>query len=73
MIWLVIIGVILIIVGIWMFILNLRGTHFIYEVFGIIPIPFSFWGPILMIIVGLFMGNAGLFAIGTGSASWFAI
>lgn len=54
MLWPIIIGVILIIGGIWMFVLNVRGTHFNFLLFDIIPIPFSFWGPILMVIGGIF-------------------
>ncbi|GAC1665795.1 MAG: hypothetical protein PVS3B3_37140 [Ktedonobacteraceae bacterium] len=62
MLWTIVISLLLIAGGVGMFYMNLRGTHLIWEVFGIIPIPTSYWLPVLLVIIGgfvLFVAVAG--------------
>ena len=50
-----ILGVILLLTGIAKLVLDSRGQHFVFYLFGIIPIPLSFWMPIAMAIFGVYM------------------
>jgi hypothetical protein len=54
----VIVGILLVGGGAWMFYENVKGTRYTWTVLWVIPIPFSFWGPIAMVVLG------GLIAVG---------
>lgn len=53
----ILIGIFILAVGAWMFYENIKGTRYTWT-FIFIPIPFSFWGPIALIVFG------GLMAVG---------
>ena len=48
-------GIVLILTGITMLVVNLRGTHFVFYLFDVFPIPLSFWMPIAMVMLGGYM------------------
>ena len=50
-----ILGVILLLTGIAMLVMDSKGQYFVFYLFGIIPIPLSFWMPIAMTIFGVYL------------------